>query len=477
VKAQLEILGGDASTRAQVFSQQEITIGRHPQCDVQFHPQRDLDVSARHAMVYRTGPHWSVRDLSSRNGTLVNGHPIQSPTRLSDTDHITLGSNGPTLEFRLVPDHVSNTQTPQPILAAPRATGAAETVTPDRPARHTEGTVTQRVRIRVAHETRRLRTVIIGLAVLLAVALTATVYLSTARGRERDRAVVALKRKIDSVLAAHSLTVQGLKGEVQGLTDAFERSQRDLRSLQDQLSQANASGDTERIASLRRQLGVAITTIAQQQSAAQIDYVRVREDNQRAVALVWVETREGTVVSGSGFAVQPQGLVVTSRHVVLGESGTDRPARIAVQFADSDQAFAADLVSSPSLEGGPDIALLQVRIRGSVPVVKGINTRPDTLAVGSPVAMLGFPHGTDLPMRPGRANVVASATLTAGIISRMLPNRLQILGYGAEGASGSPVFDARGEVVGVLFGGEEASDHRIVYGVPSNLVRDLIDGR
>ena len=125
MKAQLELLGGDASTRAQVFSQQEITIGRHPQCDVQFHPGRDLDVSVRHAMVYRTGPHWSVRDLSSRNGTLVNGHPIRSPTRLSDTDHITLGSNGPTLEFRLVADHLSDTQTPQPILSAPRATGAS----------------------------------------------------------------------------------------------------------------------------------------------------------------------------------------------------------------------------------------------------------------------------------------------------------------------------------------------------------------
>ncbi len=317
------------------------------------------------------------------------------------------------------------------------------------------------------------------MAALLAAALTATVYLSTARDRERDRAVATLKREIDSVLAAHALTVQGWEGEVQGLTDALERSQRDLRSLQDQLRQANASGDSERIASLRRQLGAAITTIAQQQSAAKIDYARVREENQRAVALVWVETRAGNVVSGSGFAVQPQGLVVTSRHVVLGESGTDRPARIAVQFADSDQAFAADLVSSPSVEGegAPDIVLLQVRIGGSVPVVKGINTRPDTLAVGSPVALLGFPHGTDLPMRPGRTNVVVSATLTAGIISRMLPNRLQILGYGAEGASGSPVFDARGEVVGVLFGGEEASGHRIVYGVPSNLVRDLIDGR
>jgi S1-C subfamily serine protease len=48
----------------------------------------------------------------------------------------------------------------------------------------------------------------------------------------------------------------------------------------------------------------------------------------------------------------------------------------------------------------------------------------------------------------------------------VLPDTLQFDAYAASGSSGSAVFDSRGFVVGVLFGGQTESNGRIIYAVP-----------
>ena len=107
---------------------------------------------------------------------------------------------------------------------------------------------------------------------------------------------------------------------------------------------------------------------------------------------------------------------------------------------------------------------------GGVPTVQRLSTRPDTLRQGDPVALIGFPLGVELPM----SDNVARTSLFAGTVSKALTNVLQIDGYGAEGSSGSPIFDEAGAVVGVLYGGEPGSSGRIVYGVPSTYVVRLL---
>ena len=52
-------------------------------------------------------------------------------------------------------------------------------------------------------------------------------------------------------------------------------------------------------------------------------------------------------------------------------------------------------------------------------------------------------------------------------MSKTLPENVQLDAYAAQGSSGSPVFDARGLVVGVLFGAAAESGGRIIYTVPS----------
>jgi hypothetical protein len=55
-------------------------------------------------------------------------------------------------------------------------------------------------------------------------------------------------------------------------------------------------------------------------------------------------------------------------------------------------------------------------------------------------------------------------------------DRFEIHGYGAAGASGSPIFDGNGEVVAVLYGGRrDAGGAQVLYGVPSHVAARLLE--
>ncbi|HEX8700055.1 MAG TPA: FHA domain-containing protein, partial [Myxococcaceae bacterium] len=51
----------------------------------------DTSVSRKHIMMRRVGSGWTVSDLGSGNGTLVNGEPISDETVLANGDVITMG--------------------------------------------------------------------------------------------------------------------------------------------------------------------------------------------------------------------------------------------------------------------------------------------------------------------------------------------------------------------------------------------------
>ena len=75
------------------------SIGRDPDNDIAFD---DDKVSRKHACIQKAGSEYTLSDLDSSNGTLVNGKPVNEPTILSDSDEIVIGSNS--LMFRLYED-------------------------------------------------------------------------------------------------------------------------------------------------------------------------------------------------------------------------------------------------------------------------------------------------------------------------------------------------------------------------------------
>jgi S1-C subfamily serine protease len=477
VKVKLKILSGALSGRAIVFSCPTIDIGRHPSSDLQVDPEHDLEASGHHATLMSDGTRWYVRDLNSMNGTLVNGHPIAGDTALDDADHIRLGPEGPNIEFRLVADSVPDGEAEpaaavrqSPAGTAPRP--QAQRATAGRPGSDTS----ERIRIEVGRQTRKLRILAIALFSILLTVVAAFVIDNARQRRLRQFEVSVLELRTDSILSAATEAMQTLQGRVEGLASALQGSQEEVMSLKSALVDAQQAGRDEEVQRLRRQLTDASQALLYQQAAAYVDYGDIVTANQSAVAMLWTEFEDGEVLVGTAFAVRSDGLMITSRHVVAGERGDRRPNRIAIKFADSYQVYRARLLA---VAPDADVAAIDVDIIGGVPTVRGLNSRPDTLQQGDPVAIIGFPLGTDLPMTSfGQSRTVARTTFSAGSISKSLSNVIQVDGYGAQGSSGSPLLDKNGEVVGIVFGGEQGSYGRVVLAVPSTyairLIQDLM---
>ena len=123
-----------------------------------------------------------------------------------------------------------------------------------------------------------------------------------------------------------------------------------------------------------------------------------------------------------------------------------------------------------------DLAIVRAEnILGDVPTVQPLTTSATAIRPGEPVAVIGFPLGAELPMATGAQNQrIARTTFTAGTVSKVLPELVQLDGYGAEGSSGSPIFDSTGQVIGIVYGGQSGSGGRVVFGVPSRFAAHLL---
>ena len=489
MKPQLKVLRGARGGHTEVFSKSPIALGRHPASDLQFDPDRDLQVSARHALVVQRDVHWYIRDAGSRNGTFINGHRITSDTKLDDTDQIRLGdAHGPIIEVRLVPDGtpagvkasaqpVPATEEPTVPLErdearAPRPTAAARQTAPDGPSDEAsaagESSTSERIRVEVGKQTRKLRALTVVAFVLLAGAATAFVVVTQRQNAARNAEVLAIRARTDSVLGAADQAMSDLQGQIAGLESRLLESRTAVSDLQGQLDDAQESGSEGEVEELRRQLADATQSLTYQQAAARVDYPSLVDENQAAVAMIWARFADQSVQVGTAFAVRSNALMITNRHVVAGDDGNRRPIELAVKFADSRQVWRARVLA---VSNEVDLAVIQVDGIGSeVTTVRGFGGQPKQ---GDPVAIIGFPLGSELT--GARDNEIARTTFTAGSVSKILPDMVQLDGYGAQGASGSPILDRNGNVIAVLYGGEPGSLGRIVYGVPSRYVVRLLN--
>ena len=91
--------------------QGEITIGRSSKSDITVRSEK---ASRMHTRLFPSPQGWLIEDLSSRNGTLVNGNAISEPTPLKDRDRIQVA--GFSLQFVLQINHADG-----PVDAIPAA--------------------------------------------------------------------------------------------------------------------------------------------------------------------------------------------------------------------------------------------------------------------------------------------------------------------------------------------------------------------
>jgi hypothetical protein len=85
----LRVLEPEAREGETIPVDDEITVGRGGGCGLVL--ADDQFVSTVHARVFRRGDDVFVEDLGSRNGTFVNGHPLEGTTRLKRGDRVQFG--------------------------------------------------------------------------------------------------------------------------------------------------------------------------------------------------------------------------------------------------------------------------------------------------------------------------------------------------------------------------------------------------
>ena len=500
MRAQFDVLSGARAGAVLFFGGDAVTVGRHPDSDIQFHPQKDLAVSTHHALLFCRSGLWHVRDLSSRNGTFVNQIRITTDRPLVPGNRIRFGHGGPEVEFRYAPLITPSVE--RAVVAGHRGEHRLPEPRSGEPTIPKDGT-SEQLRVQLAKETRRLRWIAAGLSLLIVV--LAMGFFTAARNRgAQPRELHQVEEPEQGLLDAPPAEGTGVPpAQVAGGMEAAPSPPASAPSqpptsapapLQPPTSpsqrstSAPAAGNTPppRAGEEPRQtppvdpaldpapdpVQAAREAVAQFQATHDMDFQRVQGLNRRAVVRVYVEMEDGSVTTGTGFAVRTNGTLVTNRHVLEGESGGS-VERIGVQFADSEQVWPARfLIASP----GSDLALVKVdNIIGDVPVVASLNLRPDTLVSGTPLALLGFPLGGDTSVVGEDGGTVIRPLLSPGLLEGTGGGEMVIRGYGAIGASGSPVMDRAGAVVGVVFGGRDSGDGHRLLAVPSTELRRLLD--
>jgi S1-C subfamily serine protease len=463
MRVELRITSGSRAGQRETFEKSVISIGRHPMNDLRFHPENDPDASSRHAEIRVLGNTATLHDRESTNGTFVNGQRVSGERALFDGDLIAFGKDGPQVEFHALTDAPAPDKTRVSTPEAGTPAVAAASAAPARPSAPRRDT-TVRIAEAVEHQTGKLRQMIIALGALVIVGAGAAYWYGSRDSGAAKAEIDLLLKRNDSLSTLIQQTVGSMKGRVAGLDSALAHSTAESDKLRAAMRGAMTSGDDANVGALTTQLGRVESRQRAIVTASRVDYEAIAAKNSKAVVFIAVELANGDVVSGSGFNVSPSGLIVTNRHVVQDEQG--RPAkRVSVIFDGTKGQWKRSKVIGVSATD--ELAFIKIDDAGPYPVVEGV-ARTNEVKVGAPVALIGYPLGASTAGMGGDINKLApKSTMGIGVVSKALTDTLQFDAFAAQGSSGSPVFNARGIVIGVLFGGQTESNGRIVYAVPS----------
>ncbi|MBN1208524.1 MAG: trypsin-like peptidase domain-containing protein [Myxococcaceae bacterium] len=162
--------------------------------------------------------------------------------------------------------------------------------------------------------------------------------------------------------------------------------------------------------------------------------------------------------TGSGFVLTPDGLVVTNNHVVA------QARQIVVRLADGRE-FPAEVVGR---DASTDVALLRLRNVGVGDLPAVYLGDSDRLEVGDWVVAIGNPFGLDHSVAHGMISA-KERVLGVGVFDDFIQTDALI----NPGNSGGPLFNMRGEVVGVNTA-IMSQGQGIGFAVPINMVKDLL---
>lgn len=164
--------------------------------------------------------------------------------------------------------------------------------------------------------------------------------------------------------------------------------------------------------------------------------------------------------AGSGVIISDDGYIITNHHVI------DGAKTIKVTLRDGQTSYNATLIGS---DEDNDIALLKIDAQGLSPATFGNSA---SLAVGDYVVAIGNPLGTlGGTVTDGIISALAREVTIEGKNMTLLQTNAQI----SPGNSGGGLFNANGELVGVVNAKDSATEvEGIAFAIPINNVIDII---
>lgn len=452
-----------------------IRIGRGQECEVRPLGPGDTAVSRVHTeIVLKPNGAVVVRDARSRNGTFVNGKQIGAEHDIKLGDRIRLGPSGPEV---IVEQLAGPKEGRRRSFGGKGATVFFKEMideTSKRSAARVRGIVWSFVVIVAGvagglywWSERRVRE---SAAAALMAQQTFADSLRSAATAEYDRLRVELQSArsssapaavVDSLRSALNVAQQrttaleaslrraeaAMQQQLAAGDSARRRAQGDVERLRAELAQANTSQvPRDLLDSLRNAVQAAEQRAsgieAQMRAVRGVNLAAVAQSNQAAVGLVSVFVG-GDVFDGSGFVIARSGHFVTNRHVVM--PGGRTPDSVFVTMADQRYMNRAGVIGVPPADG-PDVALLRIaNYRG--PHIPNVDWTGTKTRQGEPAALIGFPAGVAAAY--DRRTETVRTSMSAGIFSKVTSDLVQFDGFTVGGSSGSPIFNANGEVVAV----------------------------
>lgn len=202
-----------------------------------------------------------------------------------------------------------------------------------------------------------------------------------------------------------------------------------------------------------KQVPASVPSISSKSNAAVKTPSQILDENRVSIAVI-VAAGNTSLKLGTGFFVRSTGLLLTNFHVIEGMElvGVKMPGGSAVLWAKRATGFDLD----------NDLVVLRVEADTAKPITLGDS---DQVRVGEPIVVVGNPEGLQQTVSNG---------LVSGIREVDGRKLFQISAPISEGSSGSPVFDDRGDVIGVVVSSLE-SGQNLNFAVPINYARPLLN--
>lgn len=163
--------------------------------------------------------------------------------------------------------------------------------------------------------------------------------------------------------------------------------------------------------------------------------------------------RRGT---GTGFIIDPAGVIVTNEHVV------DGAERVVVKLADG-RSFRASVVGAD-----PDIDVAVLKVDAGVPLPQVPLGDSDTVRVGEWVCAIGNPFAYEHTVTVGVVSYVGRK-----LFDQSLDHYIQTDAAISFGNSGGPLLNTAGEVVGINTAVSRQASN-IGFSIPVNQVREAL---